>query len=212
MSERLDKEREIYPAVHRPPDYWSKFRPNFPLFFFFALIATLCDQVWVRLGVLVYPRPYLFGQAWWVPLLFGTVALIAVHFIVLATNLLLPRSTPRPRDQGGRAITAGVWFVAAYLAGGLFDAYAQTLAILLFVIWLMRLWPTSNSIREALVLIFLSLAVAVAGTLGESTAGWLNLMYYPRPDFLRVPYWLPTLWLHAALFARELARTWFWGR
>jgi hypothetical protein len=212
MVKRLDKEREPGSTAQRAPGYWCKIRPNFPLFFFFALIATLCDQVWVRLGVLVYPRPFLFGQAWWVPLLFGTVALIAVHFIVIATNLLLPSSTPRPKDPGGRAITAGAWFVAAYLAGGLFDANSQTLAIVLVVIWLLRLWPASNSIREAFVLICLSLVVAVAGTLGESVAGWLNLMYYPRPDFLRVPYWLPALWLHAALFARELARTWFWGR
>ncbi len=212
MPERLDKSRETYPAVDRPPRYWSKFRPNFKLFFFFALVATACDQVWVRLGVLVYPHPYVFGQAWWVPLLFGAVALIAIHFMVLATNLLLPASTPRPGDTAGRAMTAGAWFVAAYLAGGLFDAYAQTLAIVLSVVWLLRLWPASNSIREGLVLILLSLAVAVAGTLGESAAGWLNLMRYPRPDFLGVPYWLPTLWLHAALFARELARAWFWGR
>lgn len=212
MSERLDRDRETYPAVQPPPGNWNKFRPNFKLFFFVALVATLCDQVWVRLGVLVYPRPYLFGQAWWVPLLFGVVVLLLVHFVVLATNLLLPRSTPGPRDPGGRAITAGAWFFAAYLAGGLFDAYAQTLAIVLLVLWLLRLWPASNSLREAFVLIFLSLLVAAAGTLGESVAGRLNLMYYPRPDFWRVPYWLPTLWLYAALFARELARTWFWGR
>ena len=186
-------------------------RPNFKLFFFFALIATLCDQVWVRLGVLVYPHPFRFGQAWWVPLLFGTVALLIVHTFVIATRLLLPAS-PQPKDPAGRALIAGAWFVAAFIAGGLFDVYSRQLAVVLFVIWLIGLWTGSNSIREAVVLIGLSLLVAVAGTLGESAAGVLNLMYYPRPDFCRVPYWLPGLWLNAALFARELSRAWFWGR
>jgi hypothetical protein len=187
-------------------------RPNFKLFFFFALIATLCDQVWVRLGVMVYPKPFRFGQAWWVPLLFGVVALLIVHTFVIATRLLLPASTPQPEDPQGRAFIAGAWFVAAFISGGLFDAYSPQLALLLFLIWLIRLWPASNSVREALVLILLSFLVAVAGTFGESAAGYLNLMYYPRPDFCRVPYWLPALWLNAALFARELSRAWFWGR
>ena len=187
-------------------------RPNFSLFFFFALIATLCDQVWVRLGVLVYPHPFRFGQAWWVPLLFGTVALIIVHFFVIATRLLLRDSTPQPKDPGGHAIIAAAWFAAAYLGGGLFDGHSRKFALLLLLIWVIRLGPASNSIREALVLIGLSLIVAVVGTLGESAAGWLNLMFYPRPDFCRVPYWLPVLWLQAALLARELSRAWFWGR
>ncbi len=187
-------------------------RPNLKLFFFFALVATLCDQVWVRLGVLVYPHPFYFGQAWWVPLLFGAVALLIVHTFVIATRLLLPASVPQPKDPGGRAITAGAFFVAAFLSGGLFGSYYKELPIVLFVIWLLRLWSASNSIQEAIVLVGLSLLVAVAGTLGEAAAGWLNLMYYPRPDFLRVPFWLPGLWLHAALFARELSRAWFWGR
>lgn len=187
-------------------------RPNFCLFFLFALVATLCDQVWVRLGVMVYPHPSYFGQPWWVPLQFGAAALLIVHFFVIATRLLLADSTPQPRDPGGRAIIAGAWFAAAYLGGGLFDAYSQKLAMVLLLTWLIRLLLSSNSLREVMVLIGLSLAVAVAGTFGESAAGWLNLMHYPRPDFCRVPYWLPALWLNAALFGRELSRAWFWGR
>src|SRR5258708_24903170 len=100
-------------------------RPNFSLFFFFALVATACDQVWVRLGVLVYPRAFWFGQAWWVPLLFGLVALLLIHTFVITTRLLLPESTPSPKDTGGRAIIAGAWFIAVYLSGGLFDTHAR---------------------------------------------------------------------------------------
>lgn len=212
MPDRSDETSVPYGVEYPRPQPWGTFRPNLALFFFFALVATLCDQVWVRLGVLVYPRPTLFGQSWWVPLLFGVVALVAIHSVALLTNLLLPASTPRPRDPGGRALTAAAWFVAAYLAGGLFDAHAWALAVVLFALWLLRLWPASNSVREGFVLVLLSLAVAAAGTLGEWAAGRFGLMYYPRPDVFRVPYWLPTLWLHAALMARELARAWFWGR
>ena len=182
------------------------------LAFYFALIATLYDQTWVKLGVMEYPKPFRFGQAWWVPLLFAVVGPIIVQFLVIATRLFLPESTPQPRDPGASALIAGAWFTAAYLGGGLFDDSAGTLAVVLLVIWLARLWMTSNSVREAWVLVVLSLIVSVAGTLGEGAAGWLDLMRYPRPDFWRVPYWLPTLWLHAALFARELARAWFGGR
>jgi hypothetical protein len=187
-------------------------RPFFSLFFFFALVATLCDQVWVRLGVLVYPRAFLFGQAWWVPLLFGGVALLIIPIFAYLTRLLLPASTPVPRDPAGRAVIAGTWFVAAFLACGLFAAYPKQLALVLLVLWLLRLWPESSSIREALVLVFLTVLVALAGTLGESAMNWLHLLHYTQPNFIGVPLWLPAFWLQAALFARALARAWFWGR
>lgn len=186
-------------------------RPFFSLVFFFTLVATTCDQVWVRLGVLEYPHAYLFGQAWWVPFLFAVVTLVVPTFAV-ATRILLPPSTPFPLDVGGSALISGAWFVSAFLAGGLFDGYSRELATVLAVIWLGRLWVASESFREGIVLAALSIATSLAGTVGESAASWLGLMHYPRPDFWGVPFWLPALWLHAALFARDLAREWFWGR
>ena len=182
------------------------------LAFYFTLVATLFDQTWVRLGVMVYPQPFRFGQAWWVPFLFAAVGPVIVQFFVIATRLLLPDSTPQPRDPGASVVMAAAWFSAAYVGGALFDDSAETFAVLLLVLWLIRMWFVSNSVREAWVLLVLCLVVSAAGTLGESGANWLDLMRYPRPDFWKVPYWLPFLWLHAALFARELARAWFGGR
>jgi hypothetical protein len=186
--------------------------PNAALFVAFGLVATVCDQVWVRLGVLVYPRPFLFGQAWWVPLLFGAVGVVFVYLAVYLTRILLPASTPPARDPGGRALLSAAWFVAAYLAGGLFDAQATTLAVLLLILWLARLAESSRSLRELLVIAGLGIAIAAGGSLGEAVFSWLGLMRYPRPDFLGLPLWLPALWLHAALLARDLGRAWYGGR
>lgn len=183
------------------------------LAFYFSLVATLLDLTWVKLGVMEYPQPFRFGQAWWVPLQFVVVAPVIVQFFVIATRLLLPDSTPQPRDPGASVAIAAAWFVAAFLGCALFDRSGPgTFALLLLGIWLIRMWFVSNSVREALVMLLLSLVVSAAGTLGERGAIALDVMRYTRADFWSVPYWLPFLWLHAALFARELARAWFGGR
>ena len=48
-------------------------RPVRALFVFVAggIGGALCDQIHVRCGTLSYPHPVLFGQAFWVPLVFG---------------------------------------------------------------------------------------------------------------------------------------------
>ena len=65
-----------------------------------AVAGTLLDQIHVRSGVLWYAHPVLFGQAFWVPLVFGAGGLVLVNshavFVALAGGGV-PGPLPRRR-------------------------------------------------------------------------------------------------------------------
>jgi hypothetical protein len=185
-------------------------RRNIGLFFFFALVATLCDQSWLRLGALLYPH---MKQPWWTPLMFGFVGLAAVHFAALTTRYLVRSDAPPPPDPPARFAVSAAWFVAAYLACGLWDATrAGAVGAGLVLVWLLRFllqWPRKGE-RAAILIICIGLAVAGSG--GEILLVRFHLMSYVRPFLFGLPAWLPGLYLQAGYLSRDIARLWFGGR
>jgi hypothetical protein len=186
-------------------------RQNVALFFFFALVAALCDRVWVSVGAMSYPGYTV--QPWWVPLQYGAVGVVAVNFAAWATHYLVYRDTRAPEDPAARFAVSASWFVAAFLACGLFDRDdARYVALALVLIWLVRFLLQRPKRGERMAILLICLGLAAAGVIGEAVLVHFGVMRYTRPAFLGLPLWLPGLYLQAGYLARDIARLWFAGR
>jgi hypothetical protein len=189
-------------------------RQTIGLFFFFGLVGALCDASWVALKVVEYVGYG--GQPWWVFFQLGAVGLIAVCFARFVTYYLVPHDdNPAPLDLTARFAVSAAWFVAAYLACGLFDrTYARPLAGVLFLIWLLRFVVQRPRKGERLAIIIVCFGLALGGPAAEMLLSYWNVMHYARPFYFSfgVPLWLPTLFLQAGYLARDIARAWFGGR
>lgn len=189
-------------------------RQNIALAVLFSLVATLCDRTWVEAGASYYPTaPDGSKQAWWVPLLFAAVGIIAVYFAKWVTYYCVPNDTPPPADPMGVFAVSAALFVSAYLACGLWDqTRARRMTAIFVLVWLVRfIWQRPKK-GEAWSLIIISFGIAVAGVLVEALMAYCHLLRYERPFFLGLPIWLPALYLHAGFLSRDIARGWFGGR
>jgi hypothetical protein len=155
---------------------------------------ALCDQIHVQASVLDYDTGGFFGQAWWVPLQFGVASLAIV---LGAAPFAARRAAARPVDF----VTGAAWFVASYAATGLFHDHPAALAGTLSAVWILRVALA----RERDVLVAYSLLLAAAGTGVEAILSAAGTFAYADPDFLRVPEWLPALYLNGAPLALALS-------
>lgn len=148
---------------------------------------ALCDQIHVQFSVLQYFHSGVFGQAWWV----------APQFI-LATFFMYWGASAFKKEieefETGDFVLSLVWFVAAYLASGIFAGTPLVLAGIYFATWLFRIVFSQE--RNSLALF--SILLAVCGTSAEALISNAGFFVYNRPDFLSVPIWLPGLYLHGA--------------
>jgi hypothetical protein len=162
-----------------------------------ALIGTAADQIHVQSGISVYPRPssLLFGQAWWVPLLFGAagLALASWHAVLLR---LTGEQTPRASSLG--VARSMLWFLAVYASTAAFQHTPLRLTLALVLVWIARVAtaPTKEKVIGGPIL-------AVGGSLFEAALSSTGAFHYQHPDVLLVPAWLPALYLHASLLVRE---------
>ena len=175
------------------------------LFFVSAVLGTLGDQIHVQFGVLSYPHPfaYLFGQAIWVPPLFGFAGLA----LVLGNRAFLkPYSLGGtvPPATLGEVFASFILFVAAYFSTGLFQSHPRLLALALTLFWLFRIArrPTRDKIATGL-------ASALGGSLFEALLSSTGAFQYRNPDLWLIPIWLPALYLHVSLATREIYRAFF---
>jgi hypothetical protein len=172
------------------------------LFLGVGLIGTICDQIHVQFAVLTYPAPFLLGQAFWVPILFGASGvLLAASYVPLAR--LAPRDEPRPSRLA--FLLAALTFVAAYFATGIWKGSPVPLAVGLTLAWIAIL-----AARFSLDRLVFGIAVAAGGVAVEtalSSAGGFH--YSVAKELGRVPIWLPALYLHVAVLTRVIARTFF---
>jgi hypothetical protein len=164
-----------------------------------ATLGTALDALEVYSGVERYPRPMLFGVAWWVPLLFGAAA-VAIGCSHPLVDPLISRT--RPYRRLSSSIGELTWLVLAYLiSASTLDSQAKVglIAIIYLNFWLLagRSWQD----------LLLSFVTAVTGTLVEMILVNAGVFSYTHPDILGVPYWLPGLYACASLAVGDLGRS-----
>jgi hypothetical protein len=160
-----------------------------------ALVCTLGDHLHVVYGVLAYPRPVLFHQAWWVfPLFVGGVSAMLAGCDAVRERLGGERV---PTSLGEAALASG-WFFVAYAFTAVAADFPSAVLLVLVVTWVVRVrglprWVVAFSL------------VAAAGGVGfEASLSRAGGFAYLNPDFMGVPRWLPGLYLHAALAVPRL--------
>lgn len=163
-----------------------------------GVVCTVCDHLHVITGVLAYPHPFLWGQAWWVPFLFAGAALLTVagaRPLLAAFGAPSEERAPTAREVAGD----GVQFVTAYA----FTAYGSPLPTVVAAV--LTAWWAGRMIRSRrLWMLPYSIAMAVGGTAFEAALSSTGAFHYLVPDFLGVPRWLPPLYLQVALLTGPL--------
>ena len=157
-----------------------------------GIAGTLLDQIHVHYHVLYYPKPWLWGQAWWVMPLMG----LATLAIVSGSDWWMSRRPDAGRDEG--VLEAAGMFVAAYWASGQWHQHPIGLAIAYALVMPLRSTRPST-------LAFAGL-LALGGTLFEIGLTGTGAFVYRFPDVLGVPMWLPGLYMHAAALGLAIAR------
>jgi hypothetical protein len=167
--------------------------------------GSLCDQIHVQSGVLVYQHPWLADQAWWVGPQFGAGLLV-----VFAGARAAIRVTDRVAARGAvvdgllqrRLVGDGLWFLAAYTASGLGHRHPAVLAAALGLTWVLRLAVRSDRWQAG----SFSIALTLGGVLYEGTLAGTDAFHYTHPDIYHVPVWLAGIYLHGGPLALTVAR------
>jgi hypothetical protein len=155
-----------------------------------ALVATVGDHLHVVYGVLFYPRPVLFQQAWWVFPLFVGACLAMLSGSESVRGLLSGARVPPSLPDA--ALATGAFFIAYA-----FTAVAAELPNLVLVVlggtWLVRVRRLPRWV------VLFGLLAAACGVGFESALSALEEFKYVNPDFLGVPRWLAGIYLHASI-------------
>jgi len=167
------------------------------LFLAGAVVGTLGDKAHTYFGVVRYPAPFVWGEAWWVPFLMGSAGCLFVETHALLAAFL--RETPAPANRWRLWVSILVFYVA-YVCSGLYRIHAIALTIAFIGLFLVRvLWSP-----RSLVALVHGVALCLFGILFETGLAATGAFSHTAVDFLGVPYWLGPLYLHAALCAREI--------
>lgn len=161
-----------------------------------GIVGALLDQIHVRYGVLHYPHPVLFDQAWWVVPLFGAATLA----ILSGARMFITRF---PATREHRVAGSLAWFVAAYWASGVWQAHPNALAVA-YVIGLLLHTTHLPTLGFAVLL-------AACGCAFEAWLSSTGAFTYSFPDVAGLPIWLPGLYLQGAPAALAVT-TWLHER
>jgi hypothetical protein len=169
------------------------------LFLLGASVGTSLDAFHVYSKVEAYSMPVFLGVAWWVPLLFGTAALVIGYSHTIVDPLLHHRRSPHHLIL---SIGELMWLVLAYLAAASkLDSMAKVglLGVVYLTFWLLagRSWQN----------LLLSLVTAITGTLIEMSLVAAGAFFYLHPDIFGIPYWLPCIYACASLAVGDLGRS-----
>jgi hypothetical protein len=163
-----------------------------------AVICTVCDHLHVVTGVLAYPHVAFWGEAWWVPLLFGAAAVVIVASAASVRGLF--GAPPLPSPSARRVAAGGVAFVTAYAFTAFGHELPNVVAAVLAGFWIAR------ALQAPAWLVAYSVVVAVGGSAFEATWSALGFFRYLVPDFAGIPRWLPGIYLHVAFLTADLER------
>jgi hypothetical protein len=158
-----------------------------------AGVCTVLDHQHVVWGVLVYPSPDVWEQAWWVPLLFGCATLVALGMVEPVRRLL---GGAPSEPSAGLALADGASFAAAYYLTAVGQHAPDLVAAALVVAWLVRAAAGMPAWGVAF-----CLATALGGPAFESLWSSLGFFHYLHPDFIGVARWLPALYLHVGVIS-----------
>lgn len=172
------------------------------LFLTGATLGTVLDAFHVFSGVERYASPALLGVAWWVPLLFGSAAVVIGYSHPLLDPLLHHR---RFRSLFS-SLLGLIWLLVVYLfSASFFDTLTKTLLIALVYC---NFWLLAGSDWQNLLF---SVVTAITGTLIEMILVAAGAFTYLHPDILGVPYWLPGIYACASLAVGDLGRSLFYS-
>ncbi len=163
-----------------------------------AMICTVCDHLHVATGVLAYPHVAFWGEAWWVPLLFGAASVAIVASASGTRRLFSAPALPVPSVR--RVAAGGVAFVTAYAFTAFGHELPNVVAAVLAGFWLAR------ALQAPAWLVAYSIATAVGGSAFEATWSALGFFRYLVPDLAGIPRWLPCIYLHVAFLTADLER------
>ena len=174
----------------------STLRNNVLLFLVGAVVISAGDRVHITFDILSQPDKTLWGQAWWVPLVFGLAGVVIVAGYSVLRRLL----EVAPNGAGwGKVLLSAAIFLAAYAATGPWGDYKIALTIALPALWVARVVPRRN-----VAAVVLSVVLAFAGPFHEYLFSVAGLFSYHDPDVMHVPIWLPGIYLHGALVAVDV--------
>ncbi len=158
-----------------------------------GVVGAALDHLHVISGVLTYPpRAYDLIRT---PSLFGAAALAMTWpYRLIFRRAALRWNSPVP------TVMFASGFAAAYATTAFLKDYPHLVAAILFVSWV------PMALRSPGVFLY-GLGVAVVGPLVEAAISATGTFAYVAPGQipgLKVPIWLPALYLHASLAARGL--------
>lgn len=162
--------------------------------------AMIGDYTHVLYGVLFYPHPWMFGQAWWVFPLFSSAAALMFALVDPVRRAWGP-AISLPTYSDADAVWGMLGFLGAYFFTSIAVDWPTTVLLVLCATWLYRVRSSPRWVLGYAALI------AVGGVCFEASLSHAGGFYYSKPDFMGVARWLPALYLHAALAAppiREL--------
>lgn len=170
-----------------------------------ATLGTFLDWLHVVSRTTEYARPWLFGQPFWVPLLFGWAA-VMLGLGRLVTGRLI-RESPRPATLGEALFALGM-FVVAYLESAYLPDSVALLALSGTALGL------GLGLDRSLAGLVAMLLAALFGSLTEiaiiAAGGFVYLGADGPGFFFGIPHWLPVLYLCAAVSVGTCAR--WYGR
>jgi hypothetical protein len=165
-----------------------------------ATFGTLFDWAHVRTGAIGYPRPDMFGIAWWVPLLY-TCASLAIGLSHPIADRLLGR---RPRFPHTRARLAVGFFglCAIWFASGALPFSTMVVSAFLAPAAL-ALWWTLDRTWQGLLA---AVATAIVGFAVEVVLSRAGFFHHTHPDVLGIAVWLPWIYVAASVGLGNVGR------
>ncbi len=170
------------------------------LFLIGAVFGTLLDRLHVVFNVLGYPNQALWGQAPWVPVLFGAATLSLVHGHAFSSRMLGAPRDPAPMSS---ALVAIGLFAIAYATTAVLDFTPWATLALVGTSWIAFTAATRRFSRG---FVLYSVSTALIGTFIETVLTQAGFFFYLRPTLLSVTVWLPALYLWAATVGATLDR------
>ena len=167
-----------------------------------GIVATVCDANHVATGTLAYPRPVLFGQAWWVlPGFFLGFVLMGASYLVAGSRVRRTAATEESCAPGTVAVfvEAMTSFVLVYLMSGFGNESPAALSLVVYGAFAVR-WAFTY---ERAWLLAVAVTLAIGGMAVEGSMGAAEIVAYRHVDVFHVPMWLGGVYMHGAFALRE---------